>query len=143
MNPEIDTHISRDQIRFSFLNDDQEYFEVEDKVKKFFFQQIEEFTGDDHNDDCIFIDATHLNPKSRATTMQHIAPDTNVIAVYFDVPIHTALTRNKQRTGRACVPEKVIYRMRSRMIPPTCAEGFKEVWRINENGEIVEKEKQK
>ena len=140
MNPDIDTHISRDQIRFALLNDTDEYFEVEDKVRKFYFQQIEKITNDKYNDDCIFIDATHLNPKSRKITLQHIAPNTRTIALYFNVPIEIALERNKRRTGRALVPESVIYRMSEQLVKPTRKEGFHEVWYINEDGQIYGKE---
>ena len=140
MNPDIDTHISRDQIRFALLNGNDQYFEVEDKVRKFYFEQIEKFTGDEFTDDCIFIDATHLTPKARAITMQHIAHDVRTIALYFNVPIGIALERNKQRTGRALVPENVIYRMNSQLIKPTRKEGFYEVWYINEDGQIYGKE---
>lgn len=140
MNPDIDTHISRDQIRFALLNDTDEYFKQEDKVRKLYFSQIEKFTGDKYTDDCVFIDATHLTPKAREATMRHIAPDTRIIALYFNVPIKVALERNKQREGRACVPENVIYRMNEQLVKPTRKEGFYEVWYINEDGQIYGKE---
>ena len=140
MDPEIDTHISRDQIRFALLNNDQEYFEVEDKVRKFYFQEIERVTGDSYTDDCVFIDATHLTPKARATTLRHIAPDVRTIALYFNVPIGVALERNNKREGRARVPDTVIYNMHERFTKPTRKEGFYEVWYINEDGQIYGKE---
>lgn len=140
MNPEIDTHISRDQIRFALLNDEDEYFEAEQKVRQFYFQEIEKVTGDGHTDDCVFIDATHLTPKSREITMRHIAAGTRIIALYFHVPIGTALERNSQRSGRARVPDNVIYRMNEQLVKPTRKEGFYEVWYINEDGQIYGKE---
>ena len=141
MNPEIDTHISRDQIRFALLNDEDEYFEVEDKVRKFFFQQIEKLTGDNYADDCIFIDATHLTSKSRAQIRQHIKKRPYQIAVSFEVPLEVALERNKQRTGRALVPESAIYNMANRYEKPTLKEGFDEIWHIDANGNIIWKER--
>lgn len=140
MNPDIDTHISRDEIRFALLNDTDEYFEAEDKVRKFYFKEIERVTSDEYTDDCVFIDATHLTPKAREATMRHIAPDTRIIALYFNVPIKVALERNKQRYGRACVPESVIYRMNEQLVKPTREEGFYEIWYINEDGQIYGKE---
>lgn len=136
MNPEIDTHISRDNIRFALLNDDQEYFEVEDKVRKFFFEQIEKCTNDDYNDDCVFIDATHLSPKVRAQIRSHIKKKPYQIAVSFEIPLAVALERNKKRSGRALVPESAIYNMYNRYIIPTLAEGFDEVWHIDAEGNI-------
>ena len=40
MDPTVDTHISRDNIRFSLLRPGDAYFEVEEKVRRFFFKQI-------------------------------------------------------------------------------------------------------
>ena len=140
MNPEIDVHISRDEIRFALLNEEDDYFKQEDKVRQFYFQKIEEFTGNEYTDDCVFIDATHLTPKSRKATMRHIAADTRTIALYFDVPINVALERNRQRSGRAYVPDNVIYRMSEQLVKPTRKEGFYEVWYINKDGQIYGKE---
>lgn len=136
MNPEVDTHISRDNIRFALLNNDQQYFEVEDKVKKYFFQQIEQVTNDEYNDDCVFIDATHLTPKARAQIRNHIKKRPYQIAVSFEVPLAVALERNRQRTGRALVPETVIYNMRNRYEIPTLKEGFDEIWHIDADGHV-------
>lgn len=137
MNPEIDTHISRDQIRFALLNDEDEYFEAEHKVREFFFKQIRDFTGDGYTDDCVFIDATHLTPKSRKQVRNNIKGRPYQIAVSFEVPLKVALERNKQRTGRALVPESAIYNMYDRYEKPTLKEGFDEVWHIKEDGIIV------
>lgn len=136
MNPEIDIHISRDQIRFALLNDEDEYFKVENQVRQFFFDQIKEFTDNDYTDDCVFIDATHLNPKSRAQVMRRISRQPLKIAVSFEVPISVALERNKQRDGRALVPESVIYNMAVRYEIPTLKEGFDEIWHIDAEGNI-------
>ena len=58
MQPKTDVCISRDNIRFGLLNEDDEYFAHEDKVKEIFFNTIQEDTtsGEWEN---IYIDATH------------------------------------------------------------------------------------
>ena len=136
MNPEIDTHISRDQIRFALLNDEDEYFEAEHKVRECFFKQIRDFTNDGYTDDCVFIDATHLTPKSRKQIRNHIKGRPYQIAVSFEVPLNVALERNKQREGRALVPETVIYNMYSRYEIPTLKEGFDEIWHVDAEGNV-------
>lgn len=136
MNPEIDIHISRDQIRFALLNDKDQYFEVEDKVKATFFKQIRDYTDDGYDDNCVFIDATHLTSKSRKQIRNSIKGRPYQIAVSFEVPLETALARNAQRSGRALVPETVIYNMYNRYEIPTLKEGFDEIWHIDAEGNV-------
>ena len=136
MNPDDDVHISRDEIRFSLLKDGDAYFEVEDKVRKFFFQQVEKYTVGNDTCENVYIDATHLNPKSRSQVIGHIDDTAHLIAVCFEMPISIALERNSQRSGRALVPETVIYNMAARYIVPTLKEGFDEVWHVDAEGNV-------
>jgi predicted kinase len=137
MNPEIDTHISRDAIRFSLLKDNMEYFEVENQVRRSFFKQIEECTRDESINNSVFIDATHLTPKSRRQVRNCIEGHPYEIAISFEVPLKVALERNSQRSGRALVPETAIYNMYHSYNKPTLKEGFDEVWHIDANGVIT------
>lgn len=139
MAPVTDITISRDNIRFMLLQDDEEYFAHESKVKNIFFSAIRSNTFISKDFDSVFVDATHLTPKSRRQTMNHIAPDTHKIAVYFDVPIEVALERNARREGRARVPEDAIKNMYNSFCAPKISEGFDEIWRVNAEGEIIEK----
>ena len=139
MAPVTDITISRDNIRFMLLQDDEEYFAHESKVKNIFFSAIRSNTFISKDFDSVFVDATHLTPKSRRQTMNHIAPDTHKIAVYFDVPIEVALERNARREGRARVPEDAIKNMYDSFCAPKISEGFDEIWRVNAEGEIIEK----
>lgn len=137
MDPTIDTHISRDNIRFSLLRPGDAYFEVEDKVRRFFLQQIKDCTSDGFTDDQVFIDATHLTPKSRAATLRQVKNDPVKIAVSFEVPEEVAIERNAQRTGRALVPERVIRNMYDSFVIPTLDEGFDEIWHVDASGNIT------
>jgi predicted kinase len=139
MAPKTDVWISRDNIRFMLLQDSEEYFAHEGKVKNIFFGAIRNNTFTSKDYDNVFIDATHLTPKSRRQTMNHIASDTYKIAVYFDVPIEVALERNARREGRARVPENAIRNMYNSFRAPKISEGFDEIWRVNAEGEIIEK----
>ena len=137
MNSEVDVHISRDVIRFALISDEQDYFAVENLVRKSFFAEIENHTADECNDYNIFIDATHITPKSRAQVRQHIKRRPYQIAVSFEAPLEVALERNKQRTGRALVPDSAIYNMYNNYEKPTLKEGFDEVWHVNAEGIVV------
>lgn len=101
-------HISRDEVRFSILKDDDEYFAREKEVFRTFINKIQHEidTGDLKT---IYVDATHLNRKSRAKVLNQLKlGDTIVEMVWFDVPLKTCIARNNQRTGRARVPEATI-----------------------------------
>ena len=139
MAPQTDVWISRDNIRFMLLQDGEEYFAHEGKVKNIFFCAIRSNTFISKDFDNVFVDATHLTPKSRRQTMDHIAPNTHKIAVYFDVPIKIALERNARREGRARVPEDAIRNMYKCYQRPTLKEGFDEIWHVNADG-VVTKE---
>lgn len=137
MKPLIDICISRDKIRFGFLlkNDEEDYFAYENQVKQIFFNSIWENTSNE-NWENIFIDATHLTPRTRNSVMQHIDEDCYCIAVDFNINLTTALERNARRSGRALVPEDAIIRMYGQYIAPTFKEKFDEIWHINDAGEL-------
>lgn len=137
MKPKTDICISRDNIRFMLLKDGEDYFSHEDKVKNIFYGAIRNNTFTTKESNNVFIDATHLTPKARRGTMQHIAEDTYKIAIDFNVPISVALERNAQRVGRACVPESAIRNMRRCYIAPSLKEGFDEIWHIDAEGNIT------
>ena len=137
MAPETDIMISRDNIRFMLLKDNEDYFAHEDKVRNIFFGAIRANTFISKDFDTVFIDATHLTPKSRRLTMNHIAPDTYKIAVSFEAPVEIAIERNANREGRALVPESVIRNMHYSFQGPRLIEGFDEIWHIDVESNIT------
>jgi predicted kinase len=50
-----------------------------------------------------------------------------IVAVYFETDVRTAIMRNRQREGRARVPDVAIFATRKKLVPPTLEEGFDEV----------------
>lgn len=103
---------SRDAVRFSMVREDEPYFERETEVFNEWIRQICEALSNPLIED-IYIDATHLNDRSREKTLsrlpkENISEITNVI---FTTPIEVCLERNRQRTGRAVVPDDVILNM--------------------------------
>lgn len=122
--------ISRDQIRFSMVAEDEEYFSKEDEVFEKFISDIRYFIKEEGVDN-IIIDATHINKKSRNKVLQPLKRLLNKVklnAVVVDVPLEVALNQNENRKGtRAYVPRGVIRRMKQQFEMPSVEEGFDEI----------------
>lgn len=103
---------SRDAVRFSMVHEDEPYFERETEVFNAWISQICEALTNPLVED-IYIDATHLNDRSRKKTLSRLPKENinKITNVVFVVPIKTCLERNSQRTGREVVPEEVIFNM--------------------------------
>ncbi len=54
-----------------------------------------------------------------------------VIGYYFDAPVSDCLARNRERVGKARVPDKVIYITSRRMVLPSFEEGFDVLCRVH------------
>ena len=133
-----DIYISRDEIRYSLLAEEDDYFAKENEVIKTFIDNIdkslvnEEYCGD------VYADATHLSPKSRAQVLNKLKNKDKVSVIYLDIPLNIILERNAQRKGRALVPENVVRRMYNSIILPTKAEGIEKLIIIDENQKVKE-----
>jgi predicted kinase len=53
-----------------------------------------------------------------------------VVGYYFEVPTRVAVARNAARTGRAKVPNVAIFTAAKRLEPPSLAEGFDQLFRV-------------
>ena len=105
--------VSRDEIRYTYLKDNEAYF-------FFFFEVFDTFVNALaasvlSNKDTV-ADATHLNESSRTKLLQALAaklPSSsyNIIFIYFDTSYTTCFRRNASRQGRARVPEKELSSM--------------------------------
>lgn len=128
-------HISRDEIRFAILDErGGDYFDYENEVIRTFINRINELLDNDEQCIDIYIDATHLTRSSRNQIMRQLHLDNAYkIAVWFDVPLELCKYRNRQRTGRAVVPDKTIEDMYTRMRKPSIHD-FDEVWIVNAEG---------
>lgn len=58
-----------------------------------------------------------------------------VIGYYFSSGVQDALERNRQREGRARIPDKGVSGAAGRLELPTMAEGFDELWYVRMDGE--------
>lgn len=103
--------VSRDEIRFSILKDEEDYFSHEKEVFKKFVGTIRQTLIDGFD---VIADATHLNQFSRRKLTQAIdmyTTDYKIIYVVFNVDADTCVAHNANRTGRANVPENIIRNM--------------------------------
>ena len=130
--------VSRDDIRFSLIEDGDDYFKHENLVWDIFIRHIRSGLVQYDN---VIADATHLDERSRNKLIKelNLHDSVKINCVFFDVPDTICLERNKQRTGRAFVPPSVIRRMGCQLTVPTFLEKYKYnlVIFVNENGEIT------
>ena len=131
-------HISRDEIRFAILDErGGNYFDYENEVIRTFIARINELLDNDEQNIDIYVDATHLTDNSRNQIMKQLhLKNAYKIAVWMKVPLDICLIRNRQRIGRARVPDKTIVDMYARASKPTKYE-FDEVWIVDANGDII------
>ena len=117
-------YISRDQVRFSIVKEEEDYFSKEKQVFYEYVKRIVSSLEDNYVLNTI-ADATHLNEVSRdklINAIKKMRPNLNfdIVMVYFDIPIEVCQFRNEKRTGRARVPESVINRMAATFEFPKC-----------------------
>lgn len=81
----------------------------------------------------VVVDNTNPTPDARAPLVaiarQHGA---SVAAYFFEVPVKTAVARNRQREGKGRVPDVAIFVTARKLKAPTFQEGFDEVRVIGE-----------
>ena len=134
---ENDIYVSRDEIRFSLVAEDEPYFSKEDEVLKTFISKVDE--GIIKAKRYVVADATHLNAGSRAKLLKnlHNKPD-KIYVLYVAVPLEVALERNAQRSGRTLVPETSIRNMFQSLTLPRKEEGIDVVLQLDENYKYTE-----
>ena len=128
--------ISRDDIRFSFVTENDAYFSKEIAVFNEFIRQIKNSLNESID---TIVDATHVSIGSRAKLLRHLAPSLKEIeinAIVLKVPLEVALERNSYREGLKYVPESAIKNMYTQFTNPTFEEGFDNIW-IKENNENI------
>ena len=84
----------------------------------------------------IYIDATHLNKRSRNKTLNRVKKNNigELNCVCFTTPRELCQARNSLRSGRARVPVSAIDNMFKSFAYPTVEEGFTHVYAVNAEG---------
>lgn len=139
----LDEHtvwVSRDDVRFSMVAEDEEYFSKEKQVFKEFVRRINNALENGYN---VFADATHLNKASRNKLLTAINSELEieVDVVWIKTPFETCVTQNNNRKGtRSFVPISAIRRMSYQIEAPEFEEGIKKIYIIEPNKPIEIKE---
>ena len=126
-----DVHVSRDRIRFSMLDDGDEYFAKEDEVFERFVHDVQMYLDRGKN---VYADATHLGAPSRWKLINRLNLEGHdLIALNFLASLDKCLLRNEQREGLAYVPPSVIRRMYNQYVPASFLDklNYKEIRNIN------------
>ena len=120
--------ISRDEIRFSLLKEDDNYFSKEKEVWNEYIAKAKKSLKE--NTDTV-LDATHLNEKSRGKILRALGNSLKGVEINIIVinsGLKRALEQNNLRTGLSLVPSDQIKRMYSSMTIPTIEEGFDNIY---------------
>ena len=141
MNEDEDVrYVSRDDIRFSLLKGDEDYFAHEKEVFKRFSNTIARTLLYGYD---VIADATHLNSASRqklTRAIDRIYKDYQVVYVVFTISAAVCKKHNMMRTGLHRVPEEVIDKMMNNFEKPNFEEDVRciEIWEMQEgnNGDI-------
>ena len=132
--------ISRDEIRFSMVAEDEEYFSKENEVFFAFISAIQSAIYDVDGPQDIYIDATHVNEKGRQKVLSQLDFDNvnEITVVVRDVPFEITAARIAGREGRTFVPLSALRRMEMSKdeVQPGGRYNYK-VWKVNANGEIT------
>ena len=124
-------YVSRDEVRFSMIKEEDDYFSKEKQVYQEFINRICDYLGDSWIENVI-ADATHLNEVSRDKLINAIRrkrpnEPLNIIMVYFDIPLEVCKFRNNKRSGRALVPEHVMDKMYAQLEFPKLRKGLERI----------------
>ena len=124
-------YVSRDDIRFSLVKEDEEYFSHENEVFDKYISEIKD--GLTYGD--TIADATHLNSGSRTKLLRNLGnslKDCEVIAVVVKTSLDTCINRNEKRIDtRSYVPISVIKNMYVSFSMPRFEEGFDKIIVVN------------
>ena len=99
--------VSRDEIRYAYLKNDEAYFSHEKEVFDTFVNALAASVLSNKN---TVADATNLNENSRTKLLKALAARLsssayNIIFIYFDTSYATCFRRNALRQGRNRVPD--------------------------------------
>lgn len=119
-----DIYISRDEIRFSLVDENEEYFSKETSVFDQFVDSINEALAEGFAP-TIYADATHLSRASRQKLLNRItAPYDRLEIIFIKSDVNICLRQNENRKGtRAYVPRGAIRRMALSLEEPCFREG--------------------
>ena len=122
-------YVSRDEIRFNMVAEDEEYFSKEKEVFQAFVDKINEGLRQSLD---VVADATHLNNASRCKLLYNLDLDRNktqVEIIYLQPPLKVCIERNEKRKGtRSYVPVDALKNMYYSFKAPFFTDGIFDVY---------------
>lgn len=138
-------YVSRNEICFALIGDEDEYFSKETMVFDIYVQSIVKGLKDPKIT-VVIADATHLNPASRYKLLKAIKKrlDPSIhfdkVGFFFHDTLDDCLERNEKRQGtRAYVPRDAIKRMFRQLSMPNYTEDFASIVVVENGRRIYEK----
>ena len=125
-------YISRDEIRFSFIEDGDGYFSKEKQVFREFALAAKAVLD---NGGTVLLDATHLNIYSVKKILNALQWNEEFGIIRLEVPLEVLLERNSHRLGRQYVPEDKLIEMFNRLDDAT--KYCDNVWTIGDTSREV------
>lgn len=118
--------VSRDRIRFAMLKDEDDYFKYEKEVEKAYYDAVTRALAVHKY---VIADATQLTFKARNKLFKNVKrpAGTKVVGIWLEVPQEVAKKQNRNRSGRAFVPEDVIANQYRYKVSPTADEPFDDI----------------
>ena len=121
--------ISRDKIRFDFLQDGEDYFSHEKETFREYIKELRDALKDPSIQN-IVADATHMTRSSRNKLFRHLKDlleEVEVIGIVMNTSLDMCIARNDKRTGRQYVPVSTIVDMFKHFEMPQLNEPFNEI----------------
>ena len=79
----------------------------------------------------VVVDNTNPTPEERAELIRlGRTYGAEITAYYFDAPLKESLERNRQREGKARIPNVGIFATAKKLVPPSYVEGFDRLYRV-------------
>ena len=115
-NRENTVYISYNQIKFSFSQENNEYFSKKDTVFNLFISLIKKHLQANEN---VIADATHLNKKSRMKILNKLdLSKISVHIIFIKAPLNICLNRNSERGGLTKISPETIKKMYKKLTYP-------------------------
>lgn len=121
--------ISRDKIRFDFLQDGEDYFSHEKETFREYIKELRDALKDPSIQNVV-ADATHMTRGSRNKLFRHLKDlleEIEVIGIVMTTSLETCIARNDKRTGRQYVPVSTIVDMFKHFEMPQLDEQFDKI----------------
>lgn len=109
-------YVSRDEVRYEYVSDQNHYFDHEKEVFKEFCLRVEKFLRAGKT---VIADATFINQRSREWFIMNLGVEPQEIhVIVVNTPFKVCMERNAAREGITRVPDSSMYAMKHKFQIP-------------------------